>query len=126
MAGPQGFDGARGATGPRGFQGLPAAPGQLCLLIEASDQACGIPLSGPLQACDGDKLRFWSKGGIFTEVTQGSVLVEIEPNNLTVGVGPPTKPPKDSSRPAFYHNSVSRDLYFWDPTIGVAGEWVNK
>ena len=51
---------------------------------------------------------------------------EIEPANLTVGNGSPIKPPKDASRPAFYHDSVARDLYFWDPTIGVAGAWVNK
>jgi hypothetical protein len=125
--GPQGVIGSTGITGPTGHQGRSLLPSEICLFVEVSDRACQLPLVGPVKFCSNDKLRVWSNGGIFAEVTRGSVLMEIEPNHLKTGSGNPKSTPKDPSRAAFFHDSDAQELFFWDPSVNKGvGNWYSQ
>jgi hypothetical protein len=78
----------------------------------------GAPTSGPFQVVNGGALRFWSAGGIYAQVKQGSALVQIEPNNLLSASGAPTLAPQDPTRPSIYVDSTTKYMYFWDPNVG--------
>lgn len=92
-------------------------------IIESADSATG-PASSSEEINCGDTLRFWSAGGIITNVQAGSALIEIEPNNLISASGPPQtiypSGPTDPTRPVLYFDVEENQSYWWNH---YAQEW---
>ena len=88
--------------------------------VEASTSATGLATSGPVSIDYGDRIRYFSEGGLFIEVTPGSALVQIEPNNLFAIPGTPQTSfpsgPTDVTRPSLYLDTDTNIGYLWDPT----------
>lgn len=117
--GPQGL---RGYTGPQGFQGDRAL---FSFIAEGANTAVG-PANSAVTVNDGDRLRIWSAGGVDVNLQPGSALFNVEPANMIAAGGAPLTAPKDPTRPVLYIDSLTGDLYVWDPNIGGAGSWEFK
>lgn len=90
--------------------------------VETGDTENGAALSGPFEVKEGETLRIWSAGGIFTNVVNGSAILEIEPNNILCGDGAPMDPPADVTRPVVYVNKTNNYFYYWNTEN--SGEWI--
>jgi hypothetical protein len=111
--GPTGPTGAA-VVGPTGPQGPPVST--LPIFVETSDSPTGAALSGPVNLALGDTLKIWSNGGIYANVTPGSAILQLEPNNMLSATGaPPPGLPDDESRPFMYLDYANNQLYIWDP-----------
>lgn len=85
--------------------------------VETSNSETGPVTAGPFKVAYGSTLRLWSAGGLETTVTQGSALVQLEPNNILMTNGGPTGPPADPTRPVIYIDSTTNQLYVWNPNL---------
>lgn len=117
--GPPGATGPQGIIGPQGFQGNPA---EFSFRVEAATTPAGAATSS-VSITDGDAFRIWSAGGLGVNVVAGSALFNIEPNNILSSNGVPNNPPADPTRPVLYIDSMTTELYVWDPNAG-GGNWV--
>jgi hypothetical protein len=83
--------------------------------VETSSTQNGPTTSGPFPVhTNGDTLRLWSAGGLFTNVTPGSALIQVEPNNILIGDGIPTNPPTDCTRPTIYLDQTNNTTFLWN------------
>lgn len=86
--------------------------------VETADSSNGDAAHKMSLKC-GDTFRFWSAGGLHVEPKKGSVLMNLEPNNILVNDGSANdilpEGPDDPNRPAFYIDNVTGDLYCWEP-----------
>lgn len=117
---PQGPQGPTGVHGAQGITG-PAGP-DVTFLVECANSALNPATSGPYVVGYDNTVRFWSAGGIITDVTQnsGNALVEIEPNNIISDIIVPVIAPEDPTRSVIQLNSDTNQLYFYD---SVTSSW---
>ena len=108
--------GFQGSTGPQGLSGPP-----LCsplFYLETGTGATGGLNSGPFSVECGDSVRFWSAGNLFVDASTGSVLVQIEPDNIISAVGDPNSVlpvgPQDPNRSANYVDISTEQGYIWN------------
>ena len=117
--GPQGPTGSNGSPGPQGPTGLQGSPGSasasdVFFYFEAANSPTDTPTSGPIMVNSSGTVRLWSAGNIDIDVTAGSAIYNIEPNNMFVMNSSPTIGPSDQTRSAI-HLDTSTDLtYVWD------------
>jgi hypothetical protein len=79
----------------------------------------GAIIDGPFTVTNNEIVNFISDGGVSIDLSEGSVNIDINPNIIFTGVGlpDPNAFPADPSRPAFYINTLTGELFNYIPTI---------
>ena len=110
-------------VGPRGKRGKTGTfdDSNPLFNVTTSTTETGPTSFGPIDVYVGNELRVWSAGGLDTSVTEGSALINIEPNIILNGVTGPTEPPSDVTRGAIFYNTHALEYYTWD---SINQEWI--
>ena len=109
------------AAKPFSIKGQHAVKEDSCGLFKI-ETSCTSP-TGPCETLTvnkGDRVRFWSAGGMDITLQEGSVLTQLEPMNIVVEEGDPNEllpnGPLDPSRPKILIDTTTSEMYCYEPT----------
>lgn len=80
--------------------------------IQVKDSEGNIT-SGPFRVTNNELVNFTSGGGVSLVTSEGSVNIEINPNNIISGIGNPSIAPDDPTRDNIYINNISGEAFCW-------------
>lgn len=117
--------GHQGKTGPNGPIGVTGPNRKFEFIIDTATSPCGESNPpGEIILTNNETVRIWSKGTIDLEATKGSVLVDVNMDNIRCEETDPIGNPEDVTRPILWFNSNTRKLFYWDYLAGLSGKWI--